>query len=236
MKTGTLYIVATPIGHLEDITLRALRVLKEADLIASEDTRTTRKLLTHYQISKPLVAVFEYTSPQKLDRLVDALREGKSIAYVTEAGTPGISDPGARLVALAYKAALPVVPIPGASAVAAAVSVAGFSTDQFCFVGFLPRKSSKRRKAIESFRELPCPLILFESPHRIAETLEDLIAVLGDRPVLLARELTKMYEEVRSGTLRAIQTHVMSTSPRGEYTLVIAPHEPKGTEGQDPRE
>lgn len=226
MNAGTLYIVATPIGNLEDLTLRALRVLKEADAIASEDTRTTRKLLAHYQISKPLMAVFEYTSPEKLGRIVDSLNEGKRIAYVTEAGTPGISDPGARLVALAHAAGISVVPIPGASAVAAAASVAGFSTDRFCFAGFLPRKPSKRRKAIEELGARSEPIILFESPHRIRETMADLAQILGDRRAVLARELTKLYEEIRAGTVLEIKTLIDSTEPRGEYTLVIAPSEP----------
>ncbi|MFQ5858343.1 MAG: 16S rRNA (cytidine(1402)-2'-O)-methyltransferase [Anaerolineae bacterium] len=219
-KGGTLYIVATPIGNLEDITLRALRVLKEVALIAAEDTRTTRKLLSHYDIHTPLSSCHEYTSPEKEEYLLDLLA-GQDIALVTEAGMPGISDPGVRLICGAIDRGYRVVPVPGPSAVTTAVAVSGLSTDTFLFLGFLPRDSAERVELLTSVAALPHTLVAFESPHRLRDSLADLVEVLDDRQTVICRELTKVHEEVWRGTLRQAVRHFEATEPRGEFTLVI---------------
>ena len=198
--TGTLYIVATPIGNLEDITLRALRVLREVDWIACEDTRQTRKLLEHFGIAKPMVSYHEHNESGRAAELVERLTRGGSGALVSDAGTPLISDPGYRLVQAAIAAAIPVVPIPGASAAVSALSAAGLPTDAFRFCGFLPPKSSQRRKTLEQLKPETGTLIFYETPHRILEALEDVAAVMGSRPVVVARELTKLHEEFLRGT------------------------------------
>src|SRR5271170_5453768 len=197
---GTLYIVATPIGNLEDITLRALRVLKEADLIACEDTRQTHKLLSHFGISKPTTSYHEHNEAARTAELVEKLAAGLNIALVSDAGTPLLSDPGYRLVNAAIAAHAIVVPIPGPAAAITALAGAGLATDAFRFCGFLPPKSSHRRRLLEELRSESCTLIFYETPHRILDALEDVAAVMADRRVVLARELTKLHEEFLRGT------------------------------------
>lgn len=219
-SSGTLFVVATPIGNLEDITLRALRVLKEVALIAAEDTRRTRKLLTHYDIHTPLTSYHEHTSPEKERRLIESLGQ-QDIALVTEAGMPGISDPGVRLIRAAIERGCPVVPVPGPSAVTTAVAVSGLPADTFLYLGFLPRDPAERVTLLESVAALPHTLVAFESPHRLRAALSDLALVLGDRQIVICRELTKVFEEVWRGTLSEALRHFETTEPRGEFTLVI---------------
>ncbi len=216
-----LYVVATPIGNLEDLSARALRILREADAVVSEDTRTTLKLLSHHGIRKPVIAYFQHSPPRRLGEILERLRQGRTLALVTESGTPGVSDPGARLVDAALRAGIRVLPVPGPSAVAAAASVAGFDADAFHFAGFLPRKPGKRRKALESLRPLDATLILLESPHRVAGTLADMRSVLGDRRLTLCRELTKVHEEVWRTTVGGALERYEREEPRGEFTLVV---------------
>ncbi|MCW5881915.1 MAG: 16S rRNA (cytidine(1402)-2'-O)-methyltransferase [Anaerolineae bacterium] len=231
---GTLYVVATPIGNLEDMTLRAVRILREARLIAAEDTRTTRKLLTHFDIHTPLTSYHEYTDPAKIAHLVDRLAEG-DIALVSEAGMPAISDPGAPLVQAAIAAGYPVVPVPGPSAILAALAVSGLPTATFLYLGFLPRRPADRRAALAAVAALPHTLVLFESPHRLRDALDDLLTVLGDRPVALARELTKLHEEVWRGTLAQAIARYTEQEPRGEFTLVIGGAPPQDTTWDEQR-
>ena len=231
---GTLFVVATPIGNLEDMTLRAVRVLREARLIAAEDTRTTRKLLTHFDIHTPLTSYHEYTDPAKIARLVDRLAEG-DVALVSEAGMPAISDPGAPLVQAAIGAGYPVVPVPGPSAILAALAVSGLPTTTFLYLGFLPRRAADRRAALAAVAALLHTLVLFESPHRLRAALDDLLAVLGDRPVALARELTKLHEEVWRGTLAEAVAHYTEQEPRGEFTLVVGGAPPPDTTWDEAR-
>ena len=220
--TGILYIVATPIGNLEDITLRALRVLREVDWIACEDTRQTRKLLEHFGIVKPMVSYHEHNESGRPAELVEKLARGGSGALVSDAGTPLISDPGYRLVQAAIAAAIPVVPIPGVSAAVSALSAAGLPTDAFRFCGFLPPKSSQRRKTLEQWKPETATLVFYETPHRILEALEDVAAVMGARPVVVARELTKLHEEFLRGTAAELRTEMASRpSVKGEITLLI---------------
>ncbi|MFL6416081.1 MAG: 16S rRNA (cytidine(1402)-2'-O)-methyltransferase [Bryobacteraceae bacterium] len=220
---GTLYLVATPIGNLEDITLRALRILRdEVHIIACEDTRQTQKLLTHFDIRKPLISYHEHNETTQTENIVRALSQGESVAIVSDAGTPLVSDPGYRVVTAAIANGYRVVPIPGASAVLAALGGSGLSTDSFQFVGFLPPKSGARRKALESFRNEPSTVIAYESPHRILESLEDISQILRERQIVLARELTKLHEEFLRGTARSIRQELESRgTPKGEMTLVI---------------
>jgi len=219
---GTLYIIATPIGNLEDITLRALRVLREVDWIACEDTRQTRKLLEHFGIAKPMVSYHEHNEAGRSAELAEKLTRGGSGALVSDAGTPLISDPGYRLVQAAIAAAIPVVPIPGASAAVSALSAAGLPTDAFRFCGFLPPKSSQRRKALEQLKPETATLIFYETPHRILEALDDVTAVMGPRPVVVARELTKLHEEFLRGTAAALRAELASRpAVKGEITLLI---------------
>ena len=220
--TGILYIVATPIGNLEDITLRALRMLREVDWIACEDTRQTRKLLEHFGIAKPMVSYHEHNESGRAAELVEKLISGGSGALVSDAGTPLISDPGYRLVQAAIAAAIPIVPIPGASAAVSALSAAGLPTDAFRFCGFLPPKSSQRRKTLEHWKADTATLIFYETPHRILEALEDVEAVMGARPVVVARELTKLHEEFLRGTAAELHAELASRpSVKGEITLLI---------------
>jgi len=218
---GKLYVVATPIGNLEDITLRALRVLQEVALIVAEDTRHTRKLLARYEIETPLLSFHEHSPPARLREILQRLQAGESVALVTDAGTPGISDPGATLVKAAHEAGIPVVPIPGASAVTAALSVAGFPAQRFRFEGFPPRKEGARKRFFESFKEENAPIVLFESPHRLLKTLQAALEVLGDRPVTVCREMTKQFEEIFYGTLSEAIDHWQRHIPRGEFVIVI---------------
>jgi len=216
-----LYVLATPIGNLEDLSARALAILREADAIVSEDTRTTQKLLSRYEIRKPMIAYFQHSPPRRLEELLQRLASGQKLALVTESGTPAVSDPGARLVDAAFAAGVKVVPVPGASAVAVAASVCGFGADAFHFAGFLPRKPGKRRKALETLGALGVTLIVFESPYRVAATLEDMLAVLGDRRLTICRELTKLHEEVWRTTVSKAAERYKNEEPRGEFTLAI---------------
>jgi 16S rRNA (cytidine1402-2'-O)-methyltransferase len=226
----SLYLVATPIGNLEDITLRALRVLKEVDLIACEDTRQTLKLLSHYGIQTRLVSYHEHNEMTKAAELVVDLEGGAKIALVTDAGMPGISDPGFRLIALAIRHHVPVVPIPGASAFLAALVASGLPTDSFRFSGFLPSKSGQRRKLLENVKDSPRTQVFYEAPHRLLETLEDLIVILGsDRHIVVAREVTKLHEEFLRGRAGEILEQFKSRgSVKGEITLLIAKPETQG--------
>jgi 16S rRNA (cytidine1402-2'-O)-methyltransferase len=232
LGSPSLYLVATPIGNLEDITLRALRVLKEVDLIACEDTRQTLKLLNHYGIQTRLVSYHEHNEMTKAAELVVDLEGGAKIALVTDAGMPGISDPGFRLIALAIRHHVPVVPIPGASAFLAALVASGLPTDSFRFSGFLPSKSGQRRKLLESIRESPRTQVFYEAPHRLLETLADVAEVLGnDRHVVVAREVTKLHEEFLRGRVTEILEQLKSRGDvKGEITLLIA----KAEEGATP--
>ena len=218
---GTLYIVSTPIGNLEDITLRALRVLKEVDLIAAEDTRRTRQLLTHYAIHKPLISYHEYNRRMREKNLLQELREGKSIALVTDAGTPGISDPGEDLVRGAIQEDIPLVPVPGPAALVAALCVSGLPTESILFYGFLPSKAAARKKWLSSLKERPETLVFYESPRRLSSLLEDAAQVLGDRRVAVAREMTKVYEEVFRGTISEILAQLGGEEVKGEVTVVL---------------
>jgi 16S rRNA (cytidine1402-2'-O)-methyltransferase len=218
---GILYIVATPIGNLEDITLRALRVLREADLIACEDTRQTRRLLDHFSIAKPTVSYHEHNEASRSAELIEKLQNGANVALVSDAGTPLISDPGYRVAAAAIAAGIPVVPIPGASAILAALAGSGLGTDDFRFCGFLPARSAARRKALEDVAG-DGTLIFYDAPRRIVETLEDVEAVFGSRPVVVARELTKIYEEFLRGTASEVRAQLAARpSVKGEITLLI---------------
>ena len=215
---GVLYIVATPIGNLEDITLRALRVLKSVELIAAEDTRTTRKLLNRYDIRTSLTSYHEHNRAAKIPSLMQAL-ETKDVAVVSEAGTPGISDPGYEMVLEAIKAGVTVIPIPGASAVISSLIVSGLVPGGFRFLGFLPRRKMERRRLLESLKNQGHTTLAFDAPHRLRNTLTDMMEVLGDRSVAVCRELTKLHEEIFRGTVSQALEHY--TEPRGEFTLVI---------------
>ncbi len=218
---GILYLVATPIGNLEDITLRALRVLKEVALIAAEDTRTARKLLAHFGIATPVTPYFEHSRLSQLDRILDALERG-DVAVISEAGMPGLSDPGYELVRAALERNFRVVPIPGANALTAALVASGLPTDQFVYPGFLPRQKSARRKLLQAVADEPRTLVAYEAPHRVRASLDDIAAVLGDRAICVARELTKLYEEFFRGSVTQARARFAQTAPRGEFTLVIA--------------
>jgi 16S rRNA (cytidine1402-2'-O)-methyltransferase len=221
-KPGTLYVVATPIGNLEDISYRAVRVLKEADLIACEDTRHTAKLLHHYGIDKPTVSYHEHNEVARAEELVAKLMAGLNVAQVSDAGMPGISDPGYRVIKLAIERGVPVVPIPGASALVAALAASGLPTDSFQFLGFLPAKSGQRRTMLEALRHAEQTTIVYEAPHRIAETMKDIVELLGaERPVVLARELTKVHEEFIRGSAAEVLQRVQEHELKGEMTLLI---------------
>ncbi len=229
---GTLYLVATPIGNLEDITLRALRVLREeVHLIACEDTRQTLKLLDHYGIRKPLLSYHEHNEIARVPDIVDTLKRGENVALVSDAGTPLLSDPGYRVVTAAVEQGVRVVPLPGSSAALAALAGSGLPTDEFWFIGFLPGKAAGRRKVLSQIAVHPGTVIAYESPHRILETLADVTELLKDRPLVLARELTKVYEEFVRGTAAHIRAHlIQNQSARGEMTLVIGKGEQRETD------
>lgn len=218
---GTLYLVATPIGNLQDITLRALDVLRRVDLIACEDTRHTRKLLNHFRISNKTVSYHEFNEKERSDVLIDRLLSGESIAIVSDAGTPGICDPGFRMVTRAVEAGIAVVPIPGAVAFVSAVTASGLSTESVFFGGFLPSKKGERRKWLGEVKGIPATLIFYEAPHRLARSLVDCLDVLGNRNAAVARELTKVHEEFARGTLAELAAKYSSSSVRGEVVLVI---------------
>jgi 16S rRNA (cytidine1402-2'-O)-methyltransferase len=219
---GTLYLVATPLGNLEDITLRALRILREAKTIAAEDTRHTRKLLNHFAIATPTISYHEHSGPAGIATVLAALAAG-DVALVSDAGTPAISDPGQDLIQAALSAGFPVVPIPGPSAVITALIASGLPASEFTFLGFLPRRSQERRAHLLSVSHEPRTLVIYEAPHRLRACLDDLLAVLGDREGCLARELTKVHEQWLRGTLSTLKARYGGQDdPRGEYTLVIA--------------
>jgi 16S rRNA (cytidine1402-2'-O)-methyltransferase len=230
---GQLFLVATPIGNLEDITLRALRILQEVDLIACEDTRRAQKLLNHYDIRKPLVSYHEHNEITRAPELVIELERGARIALVSDAGMPLISDPGHRLVSLCIRHQIPVVPVPGASALVAALAASGLSTDEFLFVGFLPARAGERLRALERLMIEKRTLILYEAPHRLAATLRDTAALLGDRPACIAREVSKVHEEFRRGSLSVLAADPAIGTLRGEITLLIGP--PATTEAPSAR-
>ncbi len=215
-------MVATPIGNLEDITLRALRILREVDLIAAEDTRKTLRLLSRYDIHVPLESYHRHSGPGKLERLLETLQT-RDVALVSEAGMPGISDPGQELIAAALHRGIPVVPVPGPSALITALVVSGLPADRFLYLGFLPRVPSDRRRLLESMSREPFTLVAFEAPHRLLAALADLEEVLGDRRAAAARELTKRHEEVVRGRISEIRSRFQTQPPRGEFTLVIGP-------------
>ena len=225
---GTLYLCATPIGNLEDITLRVLRILKEADLIAAEDTRNSIKLLNHFDIHTPLTSYHEFNKVEKAHELVGQLLSGKNIALITDAGTPGISDPGEVLVRFAREQGISVTSLPGAAAAITALSGSGQSTRRFAFEGFLPREKKERREILSSLSTETRTIIVYEAPHHLCDTLKDLYEALGDRNLSVCRELTKKHEEYLSLTLTGAIHRCEETDPRGEYVLVI--------EGKDPRE
>lgn len=219
---GTLFLVATPIGNLEDITHRALRILSEVSLVAAEDTRHTRRLLQHYGLSKPTVSLFEHNERGRIPGLLRRLESGESVALVTDAGSPGIADPGYPLVRAAIEAGLRVESVPGPSAVIAALQVSGLPTDSFTFVGFLPVKAGARRRRLEELSRRRETLVAFESPHRIEACLRDLEDVWGEREVALARELTKAFEDVRRGSAREIREGLAPEKRKGEMVLVLS--------------
>lgn len=222
VSAGTLYLVGTPIGNLEDITLRAVRTLREVDLIAAEDTRTTRHLLTAYDIHTPLTSYHDFTGPGKTRRLVRLLEEGKNIALVSEAGMPGISDPGFALIRAAIEANIRVTAAPGPSAITTALALSGLPAHRFCFLGFLPRKSGDRKRLLAAYSEREETLVMFESPHRILASLQDLAGAVGrDRPMAAARELTKKHEEIIRGSVAEVIEHLSAGVVRGEFTLVV---------------
>ncbi len=218
---GTLYIVASPIGNLEDITLRALRILKEVDLIAAEDTRHTKKLLVHYGIITPLTSYHQHNENAKSASLVQRLSSGCRIALISDAGTPIISDPGFRLVQGAIHAGIPVVPIPGPSALTAVLGASGLPTDRFAFEGFLPARKAERRERLRELREEQRTLVFYEAPHRVKESLQDLLEILGDRQMVLGREMTKVYEEFIRGSVSELAAQAKTKEWRGEMTLVV---------------
>lgn len=219
---GTLYLVATPIGNLADLTLRGLSTLREVDLIAAEDTRVTRKLLSHYGIETPMTPYHQHSVGRKAERLVAMLEDGKNIALVSDAGTPGISDPGHELITLTIAQQIAVVAIPGPNAIITALIVSGLSTRRFAFDGFPPRQSGERRAFFESLRNERRTMVFYESPHRLLRTLKDMLAVFGDREAVVVREATKMFEEVHRGTISSARDRFTEVKPRGEITLVVA--------------
>jgi 16S rRNA (cytidine1402-2'-O)-methyltransferase len=225
MTTGILYIIATPIGNLEDITYRAVRILGEVDLIAAEDTRHSLKLLNHFGISKPLTSYFDHNQQIKGERILNALRQGKSVALISDAGTPCISDPGYQLVRDAIAEKIPVIPVPGACAAIAALAGSGMPTDSFTFAGFPPSRQGKRRTFLSGMSALPGTLVLYEAPHRLLDTLSDIREMLGERQVIVARELTKMFEEFIRGTASEVIAVVSQGIVRGEVVVLIAPGE-----------
>jgi 16S rRNA (cytidine1402-2'-O)-methyltransferase len=218
---GTLYLVATPIGNLEDITLRALRALKECDVVAAEDTRRTGLLLKHFEISKPLISYFQFNEAKRSEQIIERLRRGEKVALVTDAGTPGISDPGERVVKAVIAAGLRVEAVPGPCALVAALTASGLSTDEFHFIGFLPHKSGQRRTQLERLKTVSGTLVLYESPYRIGKLLAELGEILPERKVVLARELTKKFEEFLRGTPAEIIAQIGHRTLKGEFVVLV---------------
>jgi len=222
LAAGTLYLVATPIGNLEDITLRALRVLRECDMVAAEDTRHSGQLLKHFGISKPLLSYFQFNEAKRSEEIIERLRRGEKIALVTDAGSPGISDPGERVVRAAIAAGLRVESVAGPCALVAALTASGLPTDEFHFVGFLPHKSGQRRNRLEALQTVPGTLVFYESPYRIERLLEELLAVYPERDVVLARELSKKFEEFLRGKPAALLATARTRSLKGEFVVMVA--------------
>ncbi len=218
---GSLYLVGTPIGNVEDLSPRALRLLSAVTVIAAEDTRHTRGLLERFSVRRAMVSYHDHNKEERTPELVARLRAGDSVAVVSDAGSPGISDPAFTLVRAAVAASIPVIPVPGPSSALCALEASGLPTDRFAFEGFLPRRSGKRRSRIEELRDDPRTLIFFESPHRLEAALRDLVEGLGDRPASLSRELTKRFEETRRGTLASLLAWITEHPPRGEFVLVV---------------
>lgn len=218
---GILYIVPTPIGNLEDITLRALRILKEVDVIAAEDTRHTRHLLTHFGIDRPLTSYHEHNERDKAQALVDRIKSGANIALVSDAGTPAIADPGFRLVVAAIRAGIQIVPLPGASALATALSACGLPTDRFLFEGFLPAKKRERKAKLQALRDVTATLVFYEAPHRLHDTLSDMQQILGDREIVIAREVSKIHEEFLRGKVSEVINQLTGRDVKGEITMVV---------------
>ena len=219
--TGTLYLCATPIGNLEDMTFRAVRILQEVDVVAAEDTRHTRKLLTHFDIHTPLVSYHEHNKLGLGHELIERLLAGESIACVSDAGMPGISDPGSHLAMLAIEAGITVTPIPGANAGLSALIASGLDTTEFHFIGFLSKQKKNRLETLARIKPIQGTLIFYESPHRLKDTLGELLDVLGDRNIVAARELTKKFEEFRRGTITELIAYYKEEAPRGEFTLIV---------------
>ncbi|MDU0457419.1 MAG: 16S rRNA (cytidine(1402)-2'-O)-methyltransferase [Geobacteraceae bacterium] len=232
MAAATLYIVATPIGNLEDMTYRAVRILGEVDLIAAEDTRHSLKLLSHFGISKSMTSYFDHNQQFKGERILNTLRQGKSVALISDAGTPCVSDPGYQLVRDAVAEGIPVIPIPGACAAVAALSASGLPSDTFTFAGFPPSRQGKRRSFLAEMSALPGTLLLYEAPHRLVETLRDMREVLGERQVVVARELTKIYEELIRGSVSEVLESVDQGKVRGEVVILVAPGEKPAQEAE----
>jgi 16S rRNA (cytidine1402-2'-O)-methyltransferase len=220
---GCLFVVGTPIGNLEDITLRALRILKEVDLIACEDTRHTQKLLQHYNLEKNLVSYHEHNELTRSSELLIQLEQGAKVALVSDAGMPLVSDPGYRLVTLCLRHQIPVVPVPGPSALLAALTACGLPNEEFLFIGFLPARSGERRRALQRLRLEDRTIVLYEAPHRVEESIADTLEILGDRPACLAREITKIHEEFRRARLSQLAESLKERPARGEITLLIGP-------------
>lgn len=218
---GTLYIVSTPIGNLADITLRAIETLRSVDLIAAEDTRHTKVLLDRYQIVTPMTSYFEYNKIQKTDYLLKVLQEGRSVALVSDAGTPGISDPGYRIIRMCLDNSIQVIPVPGASGLLTALVASGKPTDRFTFEGFLSNKTIRRKNQLKVLREEGRTIVLYESPHRIVKLLEDVLEIFGDVDIVIARELTKKFEELRREKASASIAHFGSVKPKGEFIVII---------------
>jgi 16S rRNA (cytidine1402-2'-O)-methyltransferase len=221
-ESGMLYLVATPIGNLEDITFRAVEVLRQADLIAAEDTRRTRHLLTRHDISRPLISYHDHNKKSRSPQLLRSLLNGESVALVSDAGTPGISDPAFYLVRLAIENGVPVIPVPGPSALIAALVVSGLPPDRFVFEGFLPPRAGKRRTRLKALADEQRTIVLFESPHRLLKSLSDILEIMGDRQAVVARELTKKFEEVARGTVSQLMERFSRKKPRGEVVVVLA--------------
>lgn len=224
---GKLYVVATPIGNLGDITLRALETLRIVDLIAAEDTRTSKKLLNHYNIKTPLVSYHQHSRDNKIDYLIQQLSEGKNIALITDAGTPGIQDPAGELVQAVRAAGSEVVAIPGPSALTAALSISGEPTDNFIFLGFLPKKKG-RETLFKKVSDWNLPIVIYESPMRVRKTLKDVEKFWGNRRIIIFRELTKKFEEVKTGTVQELAEHFSTKSPKGEFVIMILPASTRG--------
>jgi 16S rRNA (cytidine1402-2'-O)-methyltransferase len=223
LRPGTLYLVATPIGNMEDITLRALRVLRECDVVAAEDTRHSGRLLQHFGVSKPMLSYFQFNEARRSEQILERLRRGEKIALVTDAGSPGISDPGGRVVAAALAAGLRVEAVPGPCALVAALTASGLPAEEFHFVGFLPHKSGQRQRVLEGLRTVPGTLVFYESPYRIVKLLEELAALYPLRKLVLARELTKKFEEFQSGLPGPLLEEARRKPPKGEFVVLLGP-------------